>query len=71
MLKQLAWPTFLNDSVHTDAWCQDRTKNRPPVACVPAHSSPIMMQFYKPEHGCNATRRSFSCSMVSFDKSLS
>ena len=61
-LKQLAWPDFMNDSIHSDAWCQDGNNNRPPLACIPAHSSPITLRFYKSEDGCSNTNRSFSCS---------
>ncbi|XP_037042784.1 uncharacterized protein BB_0024-like [Bradysia coprophila] len=43
---QFAWPTFLDDGTHTDAWCQDPSNNAPPILSMPAHSAPISFVFY-------------------------
>jgi len=59
---QFAWPTFLNDTIHTDPWCQSPTNNAPPVLSMPAHSAPLSIEFYKGDNcGVNG---GFPCGAV-------
>ncbi|CAG8486391.1 11111_t:CDS:2 [Paraglomus brasilianum] len=58
---QWAWPDFMNDGIHTDAWCANVSNNRPPVLALPGHSAPLGITFYDGDN-CNATQ-SFDCSM--------
>lgn len=39
-----AWPSFMNDGVHTDAWCRANTV--PPRVAMQAHSAPLGLAFY-------------------------
>ena len=40
-----AWPSFMDDGTHTDAWC--RANTQPPAASMPAHSAPLGITFYE------------------------
>jgi len=60
---QFAWPSFMNDGVHTDEWCRNPGNNQPPVVAMPAHIAPLGVHFYKGQ-GCD-TPGSFPCSAVS------
>ena len=40
-----AWPSFINDGTHTDAWCRAHTN--PSELSMPAHSAPLGMTFYR------------------------
>ncbi|KAI9091480.1 hypothetical protein DFS34DRAFT_635363 [Phlyctochytrium arcticum] len=40
-----AWPNFMNDGTHSDAWCRDTNNALPPTAALPAHSAPLGMVF--------------------------
>lgn len=42
-----AWPSFVNDGVHTDAWCRANTV--PPRVAMQAHSAPLGLAFYSHE----------------------
>ena len=39
-----AWPSFVNDGVHDDAWC--RANTNPPELSMQAHSAPLGLAFY-------------------------
>ena len=39
-----AWPSFMGDGTHTDAWCRANTV--PPAFSMQAHSAPLGMTFY-------------------------
>ncbi|CAG8581240.1 427_t:CDS:1 [Paraglomus occultum] len=58
---QWAWPSFMNDGIHTDAWCRNVFHNRPPVLALPAHSAPLGITFYDGDN-CGGAQ-SFDCSM--------
>ncbi|KAL1920018.1 uncharacterized protein VTP21DRAFT_1164 [Calcarisporiella thermophila] len=58
---QWAWPEFLNDGVHTDAWCRNSTNNYPPALAMPAHVAPLDIVFYRGD-GCEGPQ-AFSCSL--------
>jgi len=58
---QFAWPTFMNDGVHTDAWCRNVNNNRPPTLPLPAHYAALGITFYDAST-CNTTG-AFPCSM--------
>jgi len=59
---QFAWPSFMNDGVHTDEWCRNVDNNRPPVLSMPAHNAPLGVTFYNGE-GCDEIPGAFPCSM--------
>ncbi|KAJ3022913.1 hypothetical protein HKX48_004957, partial [Thoreauomyces humboldtii] len=40
-----AWPTFMNDTVHTDGFCRNGLNAVPPQAYMPAHSAPLALGF--------------------------
>ncbi|TPX56163.1 hypothetical protein PhCBS80983_g04744 [Powellomyces hirtus] len=44
--KVYAWPDFMNDGTHTDAWCQNPANVILPDAMVPAHAAPLAAQFH-------------------------
>jgi glucose/arabinose dehydrogenase len=60
---QFAWPTFMNDGVHDDAWCQNTTNNKPPLIAMPAHNAPLGMDFYTGQ-GCEGGNGAFPCNMT-------
>lgn len=39
-------PDFMNDGIHTDAWCRDTQKVVPPILALTAHNAPLGMVFY-------------------------
>lgn len=39
-----AWPSFMNDGIHTDEWCRSNTE--PPTMAMQAHSAPLGITFY-------------------------
>jgi glucose/arabinose dehydrogenase len=43
---QWAWPSFMNDGVHTDAWCASTANVVPPTYALPAHTAPLGLEFY-------------------------
>jgi len=43
---QWAHPNFINDGVHSDAWCQNTNNVVPPKWNFPAHSAPLDIKFY-------------------------
>jgi glucose/arabinose dehydrogenase len=43
---QWADPQFMDDSVHTDAWCSDETNVVRPLLTMQAHSAPLDLLFY-------------------------
>lgn len=61
---QFAWPTFMDDGIHTDDWCRNPTNNQPPALAMPAHNAPLGIQFFKDNMGCESTEGSFPCSFV-------
>jgi glucose/arabinose dehydrogenase len=61
-LKQYAWHTFRDK--FSDSWCQDTQNNRPPVLGLPAHSSPIQMQFFGSSDGCGKSDKALPCTYV-------
>jgi glucose/arabinose dehydrogenase len=44
---QWAHPTFLDDGVHTDAWCKDPSNVTRPAFAMPAHVAPLDLLFYQ------------------------
>jgi glucose/arabinose dehydrogenase len=60
---QFAWPSFMNDGVHTDAWCRDVRNNRPPTLPLPAHYAALGVEFYDGK-ACNTSAGAFPCSMT-------
>ena len=40
-----AWPSFMNDGTHTDAWCRANTS--PPEVSLQAHSAPLGIAFFE------------------------
>jgi len=58
---QFAWPSFMNDGVHTDEWCRNTANNQGPAFPMPAHVAPLGIQFYKSCTGAGA----FPCTAVS------
>jgi len=59
---QFAWPSFMNDGVHTDAFCRNPANNRPPTMIFGAHHAPLGVSFYRGT-GCESTSGSFPCDM--------
>jgi glucose/arabinose dehydrogenase len=57
---QFAWPSFMNDGVHTDAWCRNLNNNQPPVMAMPAHNAPLGIQFYRGQ-GCGVSIGALPC----------
>lgn len=47
-----AWPSFLNDGTHTDAWC--RANTNPSALSMQAHSAPLGITFFN--HAAAASR---------------
>jgi glucose/arabinose dehydrogenase len=45
-LTQWAYPSVMNDGVHTDAWCRDSANVRRPSLAMQAHSAPLDLVFY-------------------------
>jgi len=43
---QWAHPNFINDGIHTDAWCQERSNVVPPAYSMAAHQAPLDIKFY-------------------------
>jgi glucose/arabinose dehydrogenase len=43
---QWADPAFMNDGIHTDAWCRNPANVVPPVVAMQAHSAPLDLKFY-------------------------
>jgi len=39
-------PEFMDDGIHTDAWCQDPANVVPPVLAMQGHSAPLDLLFY-------------------------
>jgi glucose/arabinose dehydrogenase len=39
-------PMFIDDGIHTDAWCRDLDNVVPPVLAMQAHSAPLDLLFY-------------------------
>ena len=46
---QWAWPSFLGDGVHDDAWCRAGSNVVSPHVVMPAHTAPLGMRFYPRE----------------------
>lgn len=44
---QWAYPSVMNDGVHTDAWCRDTANVKPPVFTLQAHTAPLDILFYQ------------------------
>jgi len=43
---QWTHPNFMNDGVHNDAWCQERSNVVPPAYSLAAHQAPLDIKFY-------------------------
>eukprot|EP01119_Soliformovum_irregulare_P006732 TRINITY_DN1914_c0_g1_i1.p1 TRINITY_DN1914_c0_g1~~TRINITY_DN1914_c0_g1_i1.p1 ORF type:complete len:267 (+),score=53.41 TRINITY_DN1914_c0_g1_i1:576-1376(+) len=43
---QWAHPAFMEDGIHTDAWCKNESNVVKPVLAMPAHVAPIDIKFY-------------------------
>ena len=64
MMTQYAWPD--NPRGRNDEWCQNPQNNQPPLACLPAHSSPIFMRFFgnpsdPSAQGCDSSDGAWPC----------
>ncbi|CAL8072890.1 unnamed protein product [Orchesella dallaii] len=60
---QLAWPGYLEDGVHNDAWCNQSSNSIPPTLPLPAHYAPLGLTFYDGT-GCDTTGTgAFPCTM--------
>jgi len=57
---QFAWPDFMNDGVHTDAWCRNVANNQPPVLALPTHHTPLGINFYD-GRGCGVEVGALPC----------
>jgi len=57
---QFAWPSFMNDGVHTDAWCRNPANNNPPALAMAAHMAPLGVTFYDGK-GCGENEGAFPC----------
>lgn len=44
---QWAYPSAMNDGVHTDAWCRNTANVKPPVLTLQAHTAPLDILFYQ------------------------
>jgi glucose/arabinose dehydrogenase len=60
---QFAWPSFMNDGVHTDEWCRNPNNNQPPVFPMPAHQAPLGIEFYD-GRGCGVAEGAPPCSVT-------
>ncbi|XP_021960267.1 L-sorbosone dehydrogenase [Folsomia candida] len=61
--EQFAWPSFLNDGIHDDAWCRNVNNNQPPLIAMPAHTAPLGLDFYKGQN-CDGGNGAFPCSVT-------
>ncbi|CAG7825236.1 unnamed protein product, partial [Allacma fusca] len=61
---QFAWPTFMNDGVHTDAFCKNVANNRPPALAMPAHTAPLGIDFFAGQNCDAPLTGAFPCSMI-------
>ncbi|CAL8072894.1 unnamed protein product [Orchesella dallaii] len=61
--EQFAWPSFMTDGVHTDAWCKNVNNNRPPTLPLPAHYAALGVTFYDGSV-CNSSAGALPCSMT-------
>lgn len=60
---QFAWPSFMNDGVHTDEWCRNLANNQPPVLAMGAHMAPLGVTFYD-GRGCGSKVGSMPCELT-------
>ncbi|CAL8072892.1 unnamed protein product [Orchesella dallaii] len=61
--EQFAWPDFLTDGIHSDAWCKNVSNNRPPTLPLPAHYAALGITFYDGSV-CNSSAGALPCSMT-------
>ncbi|KAJ3112835.1 hypothetical protein HK098_007938, partial [Nowakowskiella sp. JEL0407] len=61
---QFAWPGI----GYNDTWCRDPDNNQPPLATIPAHSSPLQVVFFSDRStgavsgfGCDSGPGAFPC----------
>jgi glucose/arabinose dehydrogenase len=57
---QYAWPTFMGDGTHTDAWCRNALNNHPPLIPMPAHNAPLGVDFFRGQ-SCGVGDGAFPC----------
>ncbi|KAI8812987.1 hypothetical protein BJ742DRAFT_790699 [Cladochytrium replicatum] len=60
--QQYVWPSFSGQ--YSDDWCRNTANNRPPLAQIPAHSSPLGLVFYSSDSsvsGCGSGPGAFPC----------
>ncbi|CAL8072895.1 unnamed protein product [Orchesella dallaii] len=61
--EQFAWPSFMDDGIHTDEWCKNVSNNRPPTLPLPAHYAALGITFYDGSV-CNSSAGALPCSMT-------
>jgi len=60
---QFVWNSFMNDGIHSDAWCRNTSNNRPPLFPMPAHVAPLGIEFYHGQN-CGQPGGAFPCSFT-------